>query len=107
MKIRQWEIWKAKPAEFAKEHWFVVLSSQERIDSNRTNVNGLACFSLRGEIIPTDVRLNGADGFEHPTICQCDFIYAFPKAGLHDCLGSVSWERQQQIKGKLKEVFRL
>lgn len=33
--------------------------------------------------------------------------YSLPKAGLHSRLGSVSWERQQQIKSKLKEVFRL
>ena len=31
-----------------------------------------------------DVRLNGADGFEQPTVCQCDFIFSIPKAALHD-----------------------
>jgi mRNA-degrading endonuclease toxin of MazEF toxin-antitoxin module len=107
MKIRQWEIWKSKPAGFEKEHWFVILSSLERLDSNSSTINGLACFTLRGSTKLADVRLNGADGFEHPTLCQCDFIYSLPKSGLHDCLGSVSWERQQQIKSRLKEVFRL
>lgn len=68
--------------------------------------NGLACFSLRGEPSKTDVRLNGADGFDVPTVCQCDFVFALPKEKLHDGRGSVSWERQQQIKAKLKEVRR-
>ena len=53
------------------------------------------------------MRLNGADGFEVPTVCQCDFLYALPKSALHSALGPVSWERQPQLKNRLKEVLRL
>jgi hypothetical protein len=35
MKISQWEIWKTRPEGFASDHWFVVLSGQERLDSVR------------------------------------------------------------------------
>ncbi len=107
MKIRQWEIWKATPAGFSKAHWFIIISSQERLDSNRVAVNGLACYSLRGQKEETDVLLNRADGFEAPTVCQCDLLFLLDKPGFHSPLGVVSWERQQQIKRKLKEVFRL
>jgi len=108
MKIRQWEIWKGKPDGFEREHWFVILSGNERCDSARhTLVNGLACFSLRGRPSSTEVRLNGADGFEVATVCQCDFVYPLRKASLHSLLGAVTWERQQQLKARLKEVFRL
>jgi hypothetical protein len=108
MKIRQWEIWKSRPPGFEKDHWFVVVSGQERLDSPRhAQVNGLACFSLRGEPLKTDVRLNGADGFESPTVCQCDLLYFLDKTKLHSPLGAVGWERQQLLKSKLKEVFRL
>ncbi len=108
MKHRQWEIWKCKPEGFERDHWFVLLSNQERCDQDRLHfVNGLACFTLRGNPVKTEVRLNGADGFEVPTVCQCDFLYPLPKSKLHSPLGAVSWERQQQIKAKLKEVFRL
>jgi len=107
MKIRQWEIWKAKPAGFERAHWFVVLSCQERLDSNRNAINGLACYTLRGKRSPVDVVLNGADGFSNPTVCQCDHVFSLDKNGMAEPLGSVSWERQQQIKSKLKEVFRL
>lgn len=107
MKFRQWEIWKARPHGFEKDHWFIIVSGQERLDSNCTYVNALACFTLRGQPAKTDVRLNGADGFEAPTVCQCDLMYFLEKRELHSSLGSVSWERQQQIKAKIKEVLRL
>lgn len=108
MKIRQWEIWKCRPPGFEKDHWFVVVSGQERLDNARHHqVNGLACFTLRGGILKTDVRLNGADGFETPTVCQCDLLFFLDKTRLHSPLGIVGWERQQRIKSKLKEVFRL
>jgi|ERR1017187_1741498 mRNA-degrading endonuclease toxin of MazEF toxin-antitoxin module len=108
MKLRQWEIWKARPQGFERDHWFVILSAQERLDNDRfPKINGLVCFTLRGETLNTDVRLNSADGFENATVCQCDLVYFLDKSRLHSPLGSVSWERQQQIRGKLKDVFRL
>lgn len=108
MKFRQWEVWKAWPPGFERDHWFVLISGQERCDEARhLLVNGLACWTLRGEPRKTEVRLNGADGFDLPTVCQCDFLYSLPKSALHSGLGTVSWERQQQLKSKLKEVLRL
>ena len=90
------------------DHWFVLLSAQERCDSDRlVQVNGLACFTLRGQPTFRDVVLDSSDGFEAPTICPCDFIFVLDKAGLHSSLGSVSWERQQQIKSKIKQLLRL
>ena len=90
MKIRQWDIWKAKPPGFERDHWFVVLSGQERLDSSRAGqINALACFTLRGELLPTDVRLNAADGFAAPTTCQCDLVWFLNKSMLHSKLGEV------------------
>jgi len=108
MNLHQWEIWKCRPVGFARDHWFVLLSGQERLDNpQRMQVNGLACYKLQGDPKKLDVRLNGADGFDGPTVCQCDFIFILDKNSLHTCLGSVTWERQQAIKSKLKEVHRL
>jgi hypothetical protein len=106
MKIRQWEIWKAKPEGFKTDHWFVIISGQERLDSPRHQVNGLACFTLRGEAMASDVRLNSAEGFSAPTVCQCDLVFLLDKHSLHTQIGVVSWERQQSIKSKVKEVLR-
>jgi hypothetical protein len=108
MKVRQWEIWKARPPGFEKDHWFVVVSGQERLDSSRhPQINGLACYTLRGNALKTDVVLDRADGFDSATVCQCDLLFFLDKTKLHSPLGSVSWERQQQLKSRLKEVFRL
>ena len=107
--FRQWEIWKTRPPGFERDHWFVILSPQEVCDAPTTHVlNGLACWTLRGELRRMEVRLDQADGLQAPTACPCNYIYAgLEKSKLHDRLGFVSWERQQQIKAKLKEVFRL
>lgn len=108
MKVRQWEVWKCRPPGFERDHWFVVFSAHELCDDPRELlVNGLACFSLRGNPDKVEVRLNSADGFEVATVCDCDFVYVLEKIKLHSALGLVSWERQQAIKAKLKEVFRL
>ena len=108
MTPRQWQIWKCRPPGFERDHWFVLISGQERLDHpHRHQVNGLACYKLQGDLKKLDVRLNSADGFDGPTVCQCDFIFALDKTKLHSPEGSVSWERQQVIKSKLKEVFRL
>jgi hypothetical protein len=108
MNLQQWQIWKSRPPGFARDHWFVILSGQERLDNpQRLQVNGLACYKLQGDAKKLDVRLNGADGFDGPTVCQCDFIFVLDKRDLQSCLGSVTWERQQAIKSKLKEVHRL
>jgi hypothetical protein len=108
MKVRQWEIWKSRPPGFESDHWFVIVSGQERLDSARHNqINGLACFTLRGEPLKPDVVLNGADGFERTTTCQCDLLYFLDKTKLHSRMGVITWERQQQLKSKLKEVLRL
>jgi hypothetical protein len=107
MKIHQWEVWKATPPGFSKAHWFIIVTGQERLDSNRVAVNGLACYTLRGHPEKTDVRLNGADGFSAPTVCPCDHLFVLDKNALIETLGPVIWERRQQIKSKLKEVFRL
>ncbi len=108
MKLRPFEVWKCRPPGFERDHWFVIISNQERCDEPRQLlVNGLACFNLRGQPLKSEVRLNSAEGFPLPTVCQCDFIYALEKSKLHSSQGPVSWERQQAIKAKLKEVLRL
>jgi hypothetical protein len=107
MRVHQWEVWKARPPGFETDHWFVVISGQERCDELRhLCVNGLACFTLRGRLGKTEVQLNGADGFAAPTAFQCDYIYPLEKAKLHSGQGLVSWERQQAIKSKVREVLR-
>jgi len=105
---RQFEIWKAKPQGLEQAHYFVIISGNERCANDKlAALNGLACFTLRGEPSKIDVRLNGADGFDRPTVCQCDYWFPLPKSSLKEKLGVVGFERQQQIKTRLREIFRL
>ena len=79
---------------FRADHWFIVVSSQERCDTEKLKlVNGVACFTLRGGISEKEIRLNGADGCANSLPVR--FFYPLPKTKLHSPLGSVSWERQQ------------
>lgn len=108
MSPQPWEVWKARPPGFERDHWFVIVSPVERCNAPRQRlVNGLACFSLRGQPGPLDVRLNGADGFDAPTICAVDLFFALEKSALKDRVGTVCFERQQQIRQLLKAAFRL
>ena len=110
MRIRQWDIWKSKPAGFEREHWFVILSAEERLDSNRSAINGLACYTLRGKKNEFDVVLNGADGFDHPTVCQCDYVYLLDKgsfgfaAGFRQ-LGTAAAD-QRQTEGSFSALIQ-
>lgn len=108
MKIRQWEIWKAKPPGWEKDHWFLIITGQEICDNERIpHVNGLPCYTLRGSPSTLSVVLDRSDGFDAPTEMPCYFFHGIPKRSLHSGLGLISWERQQQIKAKIRELFRL
>jgi hypothetical protein len=106
--MRQFEILKGRPPGWARDHWFVIISGQEWCDSKvKPLVNGLACFTVRGQTQATDVVLDRADGFDAPTACACDFFFTLEKSKLHSGLGLLSWERQQQIKTKVRTLLRL
>ncbi len=106
--MKQFEVLKGRPEGFKQDHWFVVLSGEERcVAKQKLVVNGLACFTLRSQPQSTDVVLDTADGFQTPTACQCDFLFTLEKSKLHSSLGLVSWERQQQIKTRVRALLRL
>ena len=63
--------------------------------------------TLRGQPGNTEVRLDSADGLETASICDCGFVWVLQKSELSDGRGSVSWERTQAIKARLKETLRL
>ncbi len=44
MKIHQFEIWKARPPGFETDHWFVVVSPQERQQQICSKIKGVFRF---------------------------------------------------------------
>jgi hypothetical protein len=72
-------------------------------------VNVLYCTSQRQSRNPHhyEVLLNGADSFEWETFCNCATIFLVPSAKLFGRRGKVSLERRRQIRGKIRDLFRL
>ena len=93
-------------------HPVVVISSQRVIDEPTIkSVNGLLCSSIRGsDRLGTDeAYLNFADGLSCPTGCQCHAMLLIQKQRFNPLqrLGSISLERRDDIKRKLRAAFSL
>ena len=56
---------------------------------------------------PFEAMLNGADGMDSETFCDCSTIYAVPSSGLFNKRGLVSVERRRAIRALLRDAFLL
>jgi len=76
-------------------------------DARKQTVNVLFGTTKRpaGEISPTDVALNSADGLERLTLINCDHIYTVRKDTVDSRLGSVSYERRRALCRTLARAF--
>jgi hypothetical protein len=72
-------------------------------------VNVLFCTSQRQNrnIRAFEVLLNGADGMDWETFCDCSVLYAVKSAALFGKRGRVTLERRREIRSKIRDVFRL
>jgi len=102
----QFEVWRF-PFPEKGEHPVVLISHPDLCQ--RAVVNVLFCTSQRQSrpIKPFEVMLNGADGMDWETFCDCSILYSVPSALLFDRRGQVTRERRQAIRAKLRDVFRL
>jgi len=89
------------------EHPVVLISHPDFCE--RTFVNFLYCTSQRQGRPPKpfEVMLNGEDGLDWETFCDCSILYAVPTNLLFGRRGCVSLERRRAIRSKLRDVFRL
>jgi mRNA-degrading endonuclease toxin of MazEF toxin-antitoxin module len=103
----QFDIWRFNFPE--KGEHSVVLISHPDVCARSAFVNALYCTSQRQSRhpYPYEVLLNGADGFEWETFCDCKTIFLLESAKLFGKRGRVSSERRRQIRSKLREIFRL
>jgi mRNA-degrading endonuclease toxin of MazEF toxin-antitoxin module len=104
---QQFDIWRFN-FEDKGEH-SVILISHPDICARQSRVNVLYCTSQRQgrKPHPYEVLLNGADGFDWETFCDCSTIYLVPSNALFGRRGRVSLERRRQIRGKIRDLFRL
>jgi mRNA-degrading endonuclease toxin of MazEF toxin-antitoxin module len=90
------------------EHPVVLLSHPDRC-ARGALVNVLYCTSQRQARAPYpyEVLLNGADGMDWETLCDCSILYTVPSAQLFGRRGRVSAERRRQIRAKVRDILRL
>lgn len=103
----QFEIWRFKFPQ--KGEHSVVLISHPDICARQSRINVLYCTSQRQsrQPKPFEVMLNGADGFDWETFCDCSVMYLVPANELFGRRGVVSLERRRQIRAKVRDLFRL
>jgi mRNA-degrading endonuclease toxin of MazEF toxin-antitoxin module len=104
----QFEVWRYRFPEKGGEHP-VVLISHPDICGRSAVVNVLFCTSQRQSRRPHsfEVMLNGSDGMDWETLCDCSCMYAVKTADLFGKRGRVSLERRRQIRAKVRDIYLL
>jgi len=104
----QFEVWRYVFPEKGGEHP-VVLISHPDICGRSEVVNVLFCTSQRQSRQPKDheVLVNGSDGMDWETFCNCAVIYAVKSSSLFSKRGRVTPERRRAIRSKLRDLFLL
>jgi hypothetical protein len=72
-------------------------------------VNMLYCTSQRQNRPPKpyEVMLNGADGMDWETFCDCSLFFSVPTSGLFGKRGHVTLERRRVVRSTVRDLFRL
>ena len=103
----QFEVWRFN---FPKkgEHPVVLISHPDRC-ARAEVVNVLYCTSQRQSRPPKpyEVMLNGADGMDWETFCDCSLMYSVPAAGLFGKRGLVTAQRRNEIRDRVRNLFLL
>ena len=86
----------------------VVLISHPDICARSAVVNVLFCSQRQSrQPRPHEVMLNGADGMDWETFCDCAVLYAVKSVDLFGKRGRVALERRLEIRAKVRDLFRL
>ena len=103
----QFEVWRFVFPEKG-EHPVVLISHPDRC-ARGALVNVLYCTSQRQsrEPYPYEVLLNGTDGLDWETLCDCSILYKVPSVKLFGRRGRVSLERRLQIRARVRDLLRL
>jgi hypothetical protein len=102
----QFEVWRYNFPEKG-EHPVVLISHPDFC--SRSVVNVLYCTSQRQSrpAKPYEVMLNGADGMDWETFCDCSIMLSIPAASLFGKRGRVTLERRRAIRATLRDTFLL
>lgn len=86
-----------------------VLISHPDICARSQVVNVLFCTSQRQsrKPHPFEVLLNGEDGMDWESFCDCTTMYAVKSSALFGKRGRVTLERRRAIRAKIRDLFLL
>lgn len=103
----QFEVWRFDFPDKG-EHPVVLISHPDRC-ARGALVNVLYCTSQRQSRAPHpyEVLLDGADGMDGETFCDCSILYTVPAAKLFGRRGCVGLERRREIRAKVRDLLRL
>ena len=103
----QFDVWRFNFPE--KGEHPVVLISHPDVCAGAKMINVLYCTSQRQSRPPKpyEVLLNGVDGMDWETFCNCAVIYLVPSEALFDRRGHVTSDRRRAIRAKIRDLFRL
>jgi mRNA-degrading endonuclease toxin of MazEF toxin-antitoxin module len=104
----QFDVWRYNFEEKGGEHPCVLISHPD-ICARAAVVNILFCTSQKQNRGPKEfeVLLNGADGMDWETFCDCSVLYSVKAKDLFGKRGRVTPERRRQIRALLRDVFLL
>lgn len=105
-RLKQWDIYSYKHAEWPEPHPAVIVSHPARI-ANKPEVTILLCSTRKASRAarPHEVVLDSADGLDWPTLCKCDLLYTLPKSILVDRRGAVTPERRRHIVATINRAM--
>jgi mRNA-degrading endonuclease toxin of MazEF toxin-antitoxin module len=104
----QFDVWRYHFQDKGGEHP-VVLISHPDICARSAVVNVMFCTSQRQSRrpYPHEVMLNGEDGMDWETFCDCSCLYAVKSSALFAKRGHVTLERRRQIRAHIQSIFLL
>lgn len=104
---QQFDVWRFNFADQGEHP--VVLVSHSNLCAHASVVNALYCTSQRQNRGPKahEVLLNGEDGLDWETFCDCSRMYLLDSSKLFGHRGRVSLERRREIRARIRDVFRL
>lgn len=96
--MRQFDVFYCHPPGWNEPHPCVIVSHPDRV-ARKNPVEVVMCSSKRANRQPEagEIVLDQADGFDWPTLCKCDLIYAVPVGELKKQKGRVTRGRQAQL----------
>lgn len=107
--LTQWDVVRVRIRPTDQDFHPAVIISRAAVcaDPRKQTINVLYGTTKRpaGDVAPTDVALNSADGLDRLTLINCDHIYTVRKDSMESRLGSVSYERRRALCRTMARAF--